>query len=139
MGAFRRMWEGRLSAPAAVSGNLEGLGPRDPIHELVTYRGLHMSCDEVAEVLDMLNDTADGPELLVVGRTPGDNVRLSCGGRFAALDSSLSRYFRQHGNLYCPDRTRLVTLAVHKGKRLGDCGTPVPDECDGQAGHVSFT
>lgn len=139
--SFRHMWEGgRLSTPAAVTGNLEGLGPRDPIHELVTYRGLHKSCDEVAEVLDMLNDTADGPELLVVGHTPGDNVRLSCDGRFAALDSSLSRYFRQHGNLYCPDRTRQEgQAAVNRGKRLKDCGMPVPDECGGQAGRVSFT
>ena len=38
---------------------------------------------------------------IAVGHTPEDNVRIRCGGRLLALDSTLSRSFRAHGNYYC--------------------------------------
>ena len=38
---------------------------------------------------------------LAVGHTPEDNVRIRCGGRLLALDSTLGRSFRAHGNYYC--------------------------------------
>ena len=38
---------------------------------------------------------------IAVGHTPEDHVRIRCGGRLLALDSTLSRSFRAHGNYYC--------------------------------------
>ena len=45
---------------------------------------------------------AEGVARVVVGHTPADQVRIKCGGQLVAADASLSRYFRAHGNLYCP-------------------------------------
>ena len=84
--------------------------------ELVEYRGLHdtyaaryrdrhsrrgasaaqVACDRVVAVLRRLNASR-----LAVGHTPEDNVRIRCGGRLLALDSTLGRSFRAHGNYYC--------------------------------------
>ena len=88
--------------------------------EMVEYRGLHESyaarykdrhsmrggvsaaqigCDRVAAVLGRLNVSR-----IAVGHTPEDSVRIRCGGRLLALDSTLSRSFRAHGNYYCDER-----------------------------------
>lgn len=89
--------------------------------ELVEYRGLHeayamryhdghsdaaaaggglspaqIGCDRVDAVLRRLNASR-----IAVGHTPADSVRIRCGGRLLALDSTLSRNFRAHGNYYC--------------------------------------
>ena len=53
-------------------------------HGSVTARGLLVANSRIA-----------------VGHTPEDSVRVTCGGRLLALDSTLSRSFRAHGNYYC--------------------------------------
>jgi len=103
-GSFRKLWDGRSSEAMAVHGKW-GDFTDDPLHshlidEVVNHRGYHRSCREVRAVLDALHGEL-GVEVIVVGHTPGDSVRISCGGRLAAVDSSLSRYFRANGNLYC--------------------------------------
>jgi len=65
-------------------------------HELVEYRGLHGNCGEVAAVRRAFNVSR-----IAVGHTPGDSVRVDCGGEFLALDSALGRHFRASGNNYC--------------------------------------
>ena len=84
--------------------------------EMVEYRGLHehyagrykdkylqsatsarqLGCERVEAVCKLLNVSR-----IAVGHTPEDNVRIRCGGRLLALDSTLSRSFRAHGNYYC--------------------------------------
>ena len=84
--------------------------------EMVEYRGLHehyagryqdrhlrratsasdLACVRVEAVCRMLNVSR-----IAVGHTPENTVRVRCGGRLLALDSTLSRSFRAHGNYYC--------------------------------------
>ena len=67
--------------------------------------------------------------MIVVGHTPGDNVRLSCGGRLIASDSSLSRYFDRSGNRYCPTTAASTTV--------GECAQPLGD-CRGSIAKVEW-
>ena len=87
--------------------------------EVVEYRGLHQSCDEVAAVAAALNVTR-----IAVGHTPSDDVRISCGGAFLALDSALGRHFRASGNNYC--ESELVS------ETAGYACPHVSDACEGQ-------
>ena len=84
--------------------------------EMVEFRGLHehyagrytdrhsasatsavqLACARVEAVCRLLNVSR-----IAVGHTPETNVRIRCGGRLLALDSTLSRSFRAHGNYYC--------------------------------------
>ena len=59
---------------------------------------MQVGCDRVAAVLHILNASR-----LAVGHTPEDHVRIRCGGRLLAIDSTLSRSFRAHGNHYCDE------------------------------------
>ncbi|KAL1514510.1 hypothetical protein AB1Y20_003609 [Prymnesium parvum] len=80
-----------LEGEARGEAELEGT-----ISELLEYRGLHQSCEEVAVVAARLNVSR-----VAVGHTPDDTVRIGCGGRLVALDSTLSRWFRASGNNFC--------------------------------------
>jgi len=55
-----------------------------------------VACDRVVALLRRLNVSR-----IAVGHTPEDSVRIRCGGRLLAIDSTLSRSFRAHGNYYC--------------------------------------
>jgi hypothetical protein len=69
------------------------------VHSVVEFRGYHEAdegCALVRRALAALNATR-----VAVGHTPGSSVRVGCGGRLLALDSSLGRWFRASGNLYC--------------------------------------
>lgn len=65
------------------------------VYNIVVYRGNHKidSCEKLILPKDITR--------LAVGHTPGKTVRSACGHRFLALDSSLSRWFRNSGNQYC--------------------------------------
>ncbi len=52
-------------------------------------------------VLELLGN-ATGARRVVVGHTPSREARRLCDGALLAVDSSLARPFRRHGNLYCP-------------------------------------
>ena len=106
--------------------------------ELVEYRGLHeayawrykdehltrgssarqMACTRVGAVLRTLNVSR-----IAVGHTPEDSVRIQCGGRLLALDSTLSRSFRAHGNYYCNARMEKLDPRI--------C-PPRKEACEGQ-------
>ena len=57
---------------------------------------MQLGCARVEAVCRLLNVSR-----IAVGHTPEDDVRIRCGGRLLALDSTLSRSFRAHGNYSC--------------------------------------
>jgi len=67
------------------------------VYSLLTYRGNHKegACELLPHILP------ETVKRLAVGHTPAASVRLSCGDSFLALDSALSRWFRNSGNEYC--------------------------------------
>eukprot|EP00927_Polykrikos_kofoidii_P059482 TRINITY_DN54632_c0_g1_i1.p1 TRINITY_DN54632_c0_g1~~TRINITY_DN54632_c0_g1_i1.p1 ORF type:complete len:482 (+),score=38.71 TRINITY_DN54632_c0_g1_i1:71-1516(+) len=140
--AFTRAFGSNMVAPNSVRERLQTMmgssGSAELVHEAVTYRGFFdtksrsgpSACEEVRAVLKHLQRDS-GVELVVVGHTPEDTVRISCGGRLGAVDSSLSRYFRAYGNLYCPIAVEGVKRRPHAG-----CTTPVPEQCAGEASRL---
>jgi hypothetical protein len=86
-------------------------------YQLLVYRGNHhRSCDDWTLPANMTR--------LVVGHTPDDSVRVSCGGKLLAIDSSLSRYFRNSGNMYCRHK-----IASTNGRYQCD---NMQEQCQGQ-------
>ena len=77
------------------------------------------NCGEVAAVRRAFNVSR-----IAVGHTPGDSVRVECGGEFLALDSALGRHFRASGNNYC--ESELVSATA------GYACPRVSDACEGQ-------
>jgi hypothetical protein len=75
------------------------------VYSLVTYRGNHKegACQFLPNVLP------EHIQRLAVGHTPSGNVRLLCNTQFLALDSALSRWFRNSGNDYCPGHRPIVS------------------------------
>ena len=61
---------------------------------------------------------------IAVGHTPGDSVRVECGGEFLALDSALGRRFRASGSNYC--ESELVSATA------GYACPRVSDACEGK-------
>jgi len=106
--------------------------------EVVEYRGLHdayaaryrddslrrgtsatqVACSRVTAVLKRLKASR-----IAVGHTPDDTVRVRCGGRLLALDSTLSRSFRAHGNFYCDAAAERADPRICPPRR---------DACEGQ-------
>lgn len=75
------------------------------VYSLLTYRGNHKegACSFLSNVLP------EQTQRLAVGHTPSGNVRLLCDDQFLALDSALSRWFRNSGNDYCPGHRRIAS------------------------------
>ena len=134
-----RRGESEAEAEAAEARALAGSA--ELLHlasEMVEYRGLHeayawrykdehltrgssarqMACTRVGAVLRTLNVSR-----IAVGHTPEDSVRIQCGGRLLALDSTLSRSFRAHGNYYCNARMEKLDPRI--------C-PPRKEACEGQ-------
>ncbi|CAK9088929.1 unnamed protein product [Durusdinium trenchii] len=97
------------------------------LHEALTYRDFHGrgGCKEVDKALELVRP--EGVQMIIVGHTAGRNVRKLCSGRLLAADSSLSRFYRAHGNRYCP-----VQVAAD---RPGSCARAV-SKCAGQASRM---
>lgn len=74
------------------------------LYDMLTFRGNHKdgACEHLSDLLP------DGATRLGVGHTPDQNIRLMCDGNFMALDSSLGRWFRNSGNLYCHGKHPMV-------------------------------
>ena len=66
------------------------------VYDLVTYRGNHKNCREVKAVAQDLNLSR-----VILGHTPDDSVRVTCGGTLLAIDSALGRWIRTMGNFFC--------------------------------------
>ena len=95
--------------------------PGQIVYGLVTYRGNHKSCREVAHVCDLL-----GVSKIVVGHSPDDDVRVMCGEAFLAIDSALGRWIRVNGNQYCRgNETKLAKNGRYKCEEGGE-------DCEGQ-------
>lgn len=74
------------------------------LYDMLTFRGNHKdgACEQLQDLLP------DGATRLGVGHTPDQNIRLMCDNNFMALDSSLGRWFRNSGNLYCHGKHPIV-------------------------------
>ena len=118
---------GKVNGGNQIEARLKGDNyPLELIMELVQHRGYfdrQKGCLEVDHVIRKLNS---GLSRIVVGHTPHDYVMELCGGRLLASDSSLSRSFRAHGNMYCPLRD---SLDIYRGS--GTCHKVTKDVCEG--------
>ncbi len=86
-----------LASAADDAGSLDRLLARRPlIQTLVEDRKLHRDCARARRVARALNVSRVG-----VGHTPSLLAHESCDGALLALDSSLARWFRANGNLFC--------------------------------------
>jgi hypothetical protein len=98
---------GKVQGANQIETRLTGNYALELIMDVVQFRGYFdqsKGCDEVNHVLTTLDE---GLNRVVVGHTPHDYALELCGGKLLASDSSLSRSFRAHGNMYCPLRDSL--------------------------------
>jgi hypothetical protein len=87
------MWR-RHASEEKLGTFLTGTTAGQLVYHLATFRGNHKNCRDLVLPVPL--------KRLAVGHTPGKMVRDPCGnGQFLALDSSLSRWFRNSGNQYC--------------------------------------
>lgn len=96
------------------------------ILDMVQHRGYFdqaTGCSEVNNVLDTIDANLNR---VVVGHTPHDYALELCDGKLLASDSSLSRSFRAHGNMFCPLRE---SLSGYRG--TGTCAKPHNKVCEG--------
>jgi hypothetical protein len=104
---------------AQLGAFLRDTTPGQLVYHLATFRGNHKAenCQDLILPATITR--------LAVGHTPGQIVRNPCpNGQFLALDSSLSRWFRNSGNQYCKGD-------VHQ--QVGDYAcTRKANDCQGQ-------
>mmetsp|Transcript_12984 Transcript_12984/g.20142 ORF Transcript_12984/g.20142 Transcript_12984/m.20142 type:complete len:488 (-) Transcript_12984:327-1790(-) len=114
--AFFREELGNASKANSIENRLTGGYIFQLIMDLVQDRGYFdqkNGCKDVQNVIDKVNshvinendnDETKAPSVkrIVVGHTPHNYAQELCDGKLLASDSSLSRSFRAHGNLYCP-------------------------------------
>ena len=100
--------------------------------DMVQHRGYFDPTNGCAEVNTVLNTLDANLNRVVVGHTPHDYVLELCGGKLLASDSSLSRSFRAHGNMYCPLRD---SLDEYRG--TGTCGKTHEQTCEGSISKLS--
>lgn len=96
------------------------------ILNLIQHRGYFKQngCTEVQSVIDQLQK--EKVNRICVGHTPRDYSEEFCGGKLLASDSSLSRSFRAHGNLYCPLHEKFQEVA-----RTPCLQNPFVEMCEG--------
>jgi len=75
------------------------------VYSLLVYRGNHKE-GACAFLPHVLPETVNR---LAVGHTPSSSVRLQCDDTFLALDSALSRWFRNSGNEYCLGNAKQIS------------------------------
>ena len=129
--AFANFFErhkSEMTGPNTIhSRDFEGIS-FEAILDMLQHRGYFKSngCREVHSVLSALGGKDAGFERVVVGHTPFDFAAQHCDGQLLAADSSLSRPFRAHGNLYCPLNE---TLNQYKGNK--SCANHHNNACEG--------
>lgn len=104
------------------------------VQSVVEWRGYHDrhgvhggGCKAVRRVLQHLNLSR-----VVVGHTPGRDVRVSCGGKLLAIDSSLSRAFRASGNNYCAASCGEAAGGGASGEACSRVCPTRSERCEGQ-------
>ena len=107
------------------SRDFEGI---NDILGVVRYRGYfeQNGCEEVNAVLAALGGNDAGFGRVVVGHTPFYFAAQHCDGQLLAADSRLSRYYRAHGNLYCP-----LSKALDQYRGSSICEVYHKDTCEG--------
>ncbi len=127
---FHRFFEEQLSTVDGAN-QIQSRLPTDGyvlelILDMVQHRGYFDRTNGCAEVDSVLNQFNAKLNRVVVGHTPHDYVLELCNGKLLASDSSLSRSFRAHGNMYCPLRD---SLSEYRG--TGTCGKSHESFCEG--------
>jgi hypothetical protein len=103
------------------------------ILDMVQHRGYFDRLRGCAEVDEVLRRLDVGLNRVVVGHTPHDFALELCHGKLLASDSSLSRSFRAHGNMYCPLRK---SLEDYRGGRT--CSNKVHNDiCEGSISRIT--
>lgn len=117
------------------SRDFEGIS-FEAILDMVQHRGYFKQngCQEVNNVLESLGGANEGFERVVVGHTPFDDAAQHCNGKLLAADSSLSRSFRAHGNMYCPIST---DLDRYRGNTI--CRSHHNESCEGSITRMTRT
>ena len=122
---------GKVQGANQIEARLKGGHVLELIMDMIQHRGYFGStgCKEVNNVLVKMDK---GLNRIVVGHTPHDYAMELCEGKLLASDSSLSRPFRAHGNMYCPLRTSL-----EKYRGTGTCQVKYKDECEGSISRMT--
>lgn len=84
------------------------------VYDVLTYRGNHKEGCESLKLPASI-------QRLIVGHTPAANVRSLCQSRLWAIDSALSRWFRNSGNDYCLGDVELSYGNYQCGKKSNNC------------------
>lgn len=130
-----------VTGPNAIEGRLTENYATEIILNLVQHRGYfgfgignNEGCEEVNFVLEKVNENNSNNPVnrIVVGHTPDYYVRELCDGKLLASDSSLSRSFRAHGNLYCPVNNTRADLRDKKS-----CSRKPEETCDGMISRIT--
>ena len=101
------------------------------VYDVLTYRGNHKEDCHLLQLPSSL-------ERLIVGHTPSANVRSSCDKRFWAIDSALSRWFRNSGNDYCLGDEEQWYGNYQCGKKSDVCQGQIVRITDGQVDILSL-
>jgi hypothetical protein len=124
---FERHQSDMIGANTIQGRDFEGIS-FEAILDMVQHRGYFKQngCKEVNNVLTALGGKDAGFTRVVVGHTPFDYAAQHCDGQLLAADSSLSRPFRAHGNLYCP-----LSKSLNQYKGNKSCASYHNDICEG--------
>mmetsp|Transcript_15662 Transcript_15662/g.23728 ORF Transcript_15662/g.23728 Transcript_15662/m.23728 type:complete len:461 (-) Transcript_15662:1-1383(-) len=136
----------KTSTANSIENRLTGGYALELIMDLVQHRGYFdqkNGCRDVQNVLDKVNGKVvneNGAETfvpllkrIVVGHTPHNYAQELCGGKLLASDSSLSRSFRAHGNLYCP-----LGEARRLNQKSYSCSNTKPiEKCEGSISQMT--
>ncbi len=119
----------KVDSANAIEERMKGGHVIELIMDMIQHRGYfdrQKGCNEVNHVIQSVGNEKSVVNRIVVGHTPHDYAFEACNGKLLASDSSLSRSFRAHGNLYCPlskDRS---------GYKHGrSCGKKQNEQCEG--------
>jgi predicted MPP superfamily phosphohydrolase len=135
--AFHRFFQQefqKVNGANQIQARLTGGYVLEIIMDMVQHRGYfdrNRGCSEVDDVLGKLDA---GLNRVVVGHTPHDYALELCNGKLLASDSSLSRSFRAHGNMYCPLRKSLVE---EYGGGSRTCSKVHKEQCEGSISRIT--
>lgn len=148
--AFSRFFQQELEkvhGANQIQARLTGGYALEIIMDMVQHRGYFdriKGCSEVEYVLNKLDGKSAGAgagagaglNRVVVGHTPHDDATEMCNGKLLASDSSLSRSFRAHGNMYCPLKKSLVEDYA-RGRTCSKVLHMHKEQCEGSISRIT--
>lgn len=123
---------GKADGANQIEARLTGGYVFELLLDSVQHRGYFDQTNGCSDVNYVLNALDAGLNRIVVGHTPHDYALELCGGKLLASDSSLSRSFRAHGNMYCPLRD---SLSEYRGS--GTCRQTQEEFCEGSISRIT--